>query len=147
MMWLQQSAGIVALLSTVVILSLPTPGHGEVECFVCSFSPRSNYTRMDECMPDNFTQEYVQRRTCEHGCESVKTLDLNGELETFHRNCAQSSSVTSECERKEGHVLTQIVCTCDWDYCNMSVTSCSFCGHGLMLLIAIGRICDRYLLP
>lgn len=49
-----------------------------VECFVCSFSPRSNSTRMDGCTKDNFTEERIETRTCPLGCESVAVYDLNG---------------------------------------------------------------------
>lgn len=49
-----------------------------MECFVCSYSPRSNSTRMDGCTKDNFTEERVETRSCDLGCESVAVFDLNG---------------------------------------------------------------------
>lgn len=46
---------------------------------MCSYSPRSsNTTRLDGCTKDNFTEERVETRSCDLGCESVAVFDLNG---------------------------------------------------------------------
>lgn len=49
-----------------------------MECFVCSYSPRSDSSRMDGCTKDNFTEERIETRSCDLGCESVAVYDLNG---------------------------------------------------------------------
>lgn len=57
------------------------PGHG-LECFLCSYSPRGNSSRMDGCTDANFTEDLTETRTCAIGCESVAVYDLNGKLLT-----------------------------------------------------------------
>lgn len=51
---------------------------GGVECFVCSYSPRGNTSRMDGCTKANFTEEKIETRDCPLGCESVAAYDRNG---------------------------------------------------------------------
>ena len=49
-----------------------------VECFVCSYAPRSNSTRIDGCTESNFTEIVIDTRTCDFGCERVASYDVNG---------------------------------------------------------------------
>lgn len=54
-------------------------GHG-LECFLCSYSPRGNSSRVDGCTDANFTEDLTETRTCAIGCESVSVYDLNGKM-------------------------------------------------------------------
>lgn len=65
----------LALLLTLTLLV--TPGAG-VQCFVCSYSPRGNTSRVDGCTKANFTEEKIETRECALGCESVAAYDRNG---------------------------------------------------------------------
>lgn len=106
----------LALLLTLTLLV--TPGGG-VECFVCSYSPRSNTSRLDGCTKANFTEEKTEARECPLGCESVAVYDRNDELESYHRNCATNDTLmTNTCETYTTIILTREVCSCDWSYCN-----------------------------
>ncbi|KAG0728853.1 hypothetical protein GWK47_031613 [Chionoecetes opilio] len=102
----------------LTLAALVTPGGG-VECFVCSYSPRSNSTRLDGCTKANFTEDRIETRSCPLGCESVAIYDLNDELESYHRNCATDDSLTPDtCINTTSIILKREVCFCDWSYCN-----------------------------
>ncbi|KAK8742817.1 hypothetical protein OTU49_001690 [Cherax quadricarinatus] len=108
-------AGLATFLTLILLV---TPGVA-VQCFLCSFSPRSNSTRIDGCTDNNFTREHIESRSCRLGCESVTVYDLNGEWESFHRNCATNDTImTNSCETYKTIILTRKVCSCDWSYCN-----------------------------
>ncbi|XP_018015673.1 uncharacterized protein LOC108672505 isoform X2 [Hyalella azteca] len=119
---LTASIGVFFLLHLVMLL--PTESSA-VECFVCSYAPRSNTSRLDLCSETNFTETVVNTRTCEFGCERVATYDVNGELESYHRNCAQDMPLTNTCETTETVILTRIVCACDYSYCNTATHASS----------------------
>ncbi|XP_063601585.1 uncharacterized protein LOC134777663 [Penaeus indicus] len=109
----------LALVTAAIVVFCVAPGHG-LECFLCSYSPRGNSSRMDGCTDANFTADQTETRTCAIGCESVAVYDLNGELESFHRNCATNSTIiTNSCETYKTIVLTRHVCSCNWSYCNV----------------------------
>ncbi|XP_066974842.1 uncharacterized protein [Macrobrachium rosenbergii] len=120
MTWLTQIATVLVLAMTLL-----TPG-GAVDCFLCSYSPRGNSTRADRCTDENFVKEETEVGSCSLGCESVLITDVNGEMESFHRNCAtKSTMITNSCETQKTILLTKRVCSCDWPYCN------SASRHGL----------------
>ncbi|MPC46284.1 hypothetical protein E2C01_040000 [Portunus trituberculatus] len=96
-----------------------TEACGGVECFVCSYSPRGNSSRLDGCTKANFTEEKIETRDCPLGCESVAAYDRNDELLSYHRNCATSDTImTNTCETYTNIILKREVCSCDWAYCN-----------------------------
>ncbi|KAK4300104.1 hypothetical protein Pmani_027676 [Petrolisthes manimaculis] len=135
------------LFTCVVFFITGLPGYtkASVQCFVCSYSPGSNSTRVDGCTDTNFTTEsyyQVLTRSCPLGCEAVTVYDLNGVLLTFHRNCATSSPpLTNTCETHQNRVLTRHVCTCDTSYCNAaprSVHSTPSLLTLLLLMLVVG---------
>ncbi|KAF2367799.1 hypothetical protein FHG87_001444 [Trinorchestia longiramus] len=112
--------GLTPLILCLLLLTLTAQG-GAIECFVCSYAPRSNTTRLDVCTETNFTENVINTRTCDFGCERVASYDVNGELESYHRNCAyQDTPMTNTCETYDTVILTKIVCACDYSYCNSS---------------------------
>ncbi|XP_045593914.1 uncharacterized protein [Procambarus clarkii] len=111
-------------LATLFTLTLFVAPGGAVQCFLCSYSPRSNSSRIDGCTDANFTSEHIESRSCSLGCESVDVYDINGELESFHRNCATNDTImTNTCETYKTIILTRFVCSCDWSYCNAASDS------------------------
>lgn len=116
----------LALLLTLTLLV--TPGAG-VQCFVCSYSPRGNTSRVDGCTKANFTEEKIETRECALGCESVAAYDRNDELLSYHRNCATSDTImTNTCETYTNIILKREVCSCDWAYCNTASRAAPLCA-------------------
>lgn len=117
---LQKTGFLVAAFSFVLLL-VTLQSVSAVECFVCSYSPRSNSSRIDGCTESNFTELSIDTKHCDYGCERVKIIDVNGELESYHRNCAHGDTpLTNECETHDTLAITKIVCACDSSYCNGS---------------------------
>ncbi|KAL7648116.1 UNVERIFIED_CONTAM: hypothetical protein RMT77_000017 [Armadillidium vulgare] len=109
------------IILNIFILSFICKSVGCIECFVCSYSPRGNSSRMDVCTDANFTDSVIDARTCDVGCEAVSVYDKNGNLESFHRNCYHTSaSIVNECLTSNNVLVTRTVCSCDWNYCNAS---------------------------
>lgn len=64
--------------NTILTSSLLNNAGSAVECFVCSYAPRSNSSRIDGCTESNFTDIVIDTRTCGFGCERVASYDVNG---------------------------------------------------------------------
>lgn len=108
-----------AALASLLSFTFYVTAGASVQCFVCSYSPRGNTSRIDGCTDGNFTEEQIESSSCSLGCEAVAVYDVNDELETFHRNCATNDTImTNSCETYTTVVLTRHVCSCDWSYCN-----------------------------
>ncbi|KAK4293823.1 hypothetical protein Pmani_033505 [Petrolisthes manimaculis] len=112
---------LLLLFSSLALLFTPVSG---VQCFLCSYSPRGNSTRLDGCTDANFTEELIESRACSLGCEAVTSYDINEEMESFHRNCATNDTImTNSCETYETRALTRRICSCNYSYCNTAFSS------------------------
>ncbi|XP_042236510.1 uncharacterized protein LOC121875857 [Homarus americanus] len=123
-------------LTTLLTFAFFVTTGATMQCFLCSYSPRSNSSRIDGCTDGNFTEEQTESRSCDLGCEAVTVYDLNGEVESFHRNCAtEDTLMTNSCGFYKTIILTRYVCTCDWSYCNTASSQMQVFRPGLLMLL------------
>lgn len=70
--------------------------------------------------------------------EPIPPSYIPGELESFHRNCATNNTdITNSCETVKSKVLTRVICSCNWSYCNTAAGSLKASRTGVLSGLAV----------